>query len=66
MKHVHRYEPIAHPGVTSEVRDLGIQGAELRKCKTCQKEMPFVLIKKGTWVPLFDEREGSEQDILLA
>lgn len=66
MKHVHKYETISHHGITSELMDLGIKAAEIRKCKKCQKEMPFVLIQKGEWVPLFDEMESNERDILLA
>lgn len=66
MKHTHRYETISHHGITSELMDLGIKAAEIRKCKTCHKEMPFVLIHKDEWFPLFDDRESDEQDILLA
>ncbi len=66
MKHVHKYETVSHHGITSEVMDLGIKAAEIRRCKKCNKEMPFVLIHKDKWVPLFDERESNEKDILLA
>jgi hypothetical protein len=66
MKHVHKYETISHHGITSELMDLGIKAAEIRKCKKCQKEMPFVLTHKGEWVPLFDDMESDDQDILLA
>ena len=66
MKHVHKYETISHHGITSELMDLGIKAAEIRKCKKCQHEMPFVLTPKGGWVPLFDDREADDQDILMA
>jgi hypothetical protein len=65
MKHRHEYETVYRPGVSSEVGALGIKAAELRKCKTCDKEMTFVRIG-DEWVPLFEEKEAGEQDILLA
>lgn len=65
MKHRHKYETVTHHGITSELMELGIQAAEVRKCVKCEKEMPFVLTKKG-WFPLFTEREADEKDILLA
>jgi len=66
MKHVHTYEPVSHHGVTAELMDLGIRAAEIRKCGTCQKMMPFVQTKKGEWFPLFDDIETDEKDILMA
>ncbi|GAB4389623.1 MAG: hypothetical protein Kow0025_16150 [Thermodesulfovibrionales bacterium] len=63
--HRHDYEPVFHPSLTQEARELGLKGAEIRKCKTCGKEMPFVWIRED-WVPLFEETERSEKDILLA
>ncbi|MBI5213447.1 MAG: hypothetical protein HY957_08765 [Nitrospirae bacterium] len=66
MKHVHKYETISHHGIISELMDLGIKAAEIRKCKKCQHEMTFVLTPKGEWVPLFDDREADDQDILMA
>jgi hypothetical protein len=65
MKHKHDYEPVYHPSLTPEARELGIRAAEIRKCKTCQKETPFVLTK-ADWFPLFEDREYDERDILLA
>jgi len=66
MKHIHKYETISHHGISSELMELGIQAAEIRKCTKCQKEITFLLTKKGQWVPLFADREADEQDILLA
>lgn len=66
MKHVHAYETLSHYGISSELMELGIQSGEMRRCSECRKEMPFVRIKKGGWIPLFDDRQGDEQDILLA
>lgn len=65
MKHRHEYETIYHPGLSSAAKTLGIKAAEMRRCKTCQKEMPFVMIKKE-WVPLFDDPESVDQGILMA
>ncbi|MBI4684586.1 MAG: hypothetical protein HY755_05260 [Nitrospirae bacterium] len=66
MKHVHKYESISHHSITSELMELGIEAAEIRRCKTCQKEIPFLLTRKGKWHPLFQDAESNEQDILLA
>jgi len=66
MDHIHKYETLSRHGIPSELMEFGIEAAELRRCKKCNKEMPFLLTKKGTWVPLFEERETAEQDILLA
>ncbi|MCL4491184.1 MAG: hypothetical protein M1510_04635 [Nitrospirae bacterium] len=66
MKHGHKYEPLFHHGVTSDVMELGIQAAEIRKCKKCEKQAVFVLTKKGRWVPLLDEQEAEGKDVLLA
>lgn len=66
MKHVHKYEALSHHGVTSEVMDLGIQAAEIRKCAKCGKQAVFVQTRKGKWVPLIDEQESEGKDVLLA
>ncbi len=65
MKHTHEYEVINHPDPTADVKALGIKGIEIRRCKTCQKVMPFVLIKTG-WIQLLEDRESDKEDILLA
>lgn len=66
MNHEHSYEPLSHHGITSEVMELGIHAAEVRKCAACGKQAVFVQTKKGKWVPLFDEREAEGKDILMA
>jgi hypothetical protein len=66
MKHVHAYEPLLHQRISAELLKAGIESAEIRKCRECGKEMPFVLTRKGVWVQLFEELEADEQDILLA
>ncbi len=66
MKHIHKYEPVSHHGIRSELIELGLQAAEIRRCSKCHKEMTFVQTKKGEWIPLIDERETDEQDILMA
>lgn len=66
MKHTHTYEPLMHRRTSSELMKLGIEAAEIRKCRDCGQETPFVLTRKGAWVQLFDESEPDEQDILLA
>ena len=66
MKHDHKYEPISHHGVTSELMELGLQSAEIRQCTKCQKEMVFVQTRKGEWFPVIDDRHSQDQDILLA
>jgi hypothetical protein len=63
--HTHKYETINRPNVTPEIAVLGIKAAEIRKCDSCQKEMPFVFTKEG-WFPLFEDLEVDEKDILLA
>lgn len=65
MEHKHDYEAYYHPSVTPELGELGIKAGELRKCRTCEKVMPFVETKDG-WFPLFTEKALDEQDILLA
>lgn len=65
MKHRHEYESVYHPIPTPEAKALGIKAAEIRKCKTCQKEMTVVLTK-DEWFPLFEDQESGERDILLA
>lgn len=66
MKHRHKYEPISHPNITSELKEIGILSAEIRKCATCQKEVTFLQTRKGKWLPLFVASESDEKDILLA
>jgi hypothetical protein len=66
MKHKHKYETLSHPGITSEVMEHGIQAAEIRKCESCDKQVIFLLTRGNLWVPLFDETESGEKDILLA
>lgn len=66
MNHVHKYESVTHHGISTELMEFGIEAAEIRKCKKCGKEMPFLLTKKGNWVSLFAESKTDQQDILLA
>ena len=66
MKHIHKYEPLVHRRLSSELAKSGIEAAEIRKCRECGQEMPFLLTRKGAWVELFEENEPDEQDILLA
>ncbi len=65
MKHRHDYETVYHPSPAAEVMVLGVKATEIRRCKTCRKEMPFVLTKDG-WFQLFEDKETDEKDILLA
>jgi hypothetical protein len=65
MEHRHNYETVSRPAVSPEARELGVRGTELRKCKDCEKVMPFVLIHEK-WIPLFEDSETGEKDILLA
>ena len=65
MKHKHDFESIYHPTPSSEVKDHGILAVEIRKCRGCQKEIPFVLIN-NKWLPLFEDLVSDDQDILLA
>jgi hypothetical protein len=65
MKHKHDYETVYHPSPTAEVKVIGVKATEIRRCKACQKEMPFVLTKDG-WFQLFEDKEADEKDILLA
>ncbi len=65
MKHRHEYEAVYHPNLSSAAKTLGIKAVEMRKCKTCQKEMPFVMIKKE-WFPLFEDPDSADQGILMA
>ncbi len=66
MNHVHKYESVSHHGISTELMEFGIEAAEMRRCKKCGKEMPFLLTKRGVWVSLFAEGETDQQDILLA
>lgn len=63
--HVHEYEAVSHPVPSEAARSLGIKSTEIRKCRKCLKEMPFVLVKEG-WVALFEDPDVDEQEILLA
>jgi hypothetical protein len=63
--HVHEYEAVSHPVLSPGARSLGIKSAEIRKCKGCQKEMPFILTK-DRWVALFEDPDADDRDILLA
>lgn len=66
MRHLHTYEPLVHRRISPELLKSGLESAEIRKCTECGKEMPFVLTARGSWVPLFEEMDADEQDILLA
>lgn len=46
--------------------EFGIEAAEIRTCRKCGKEMPFLLTRRGDWIALFAEAETDQQDILLA
>lgn len=63
--HVHEYEAVSHPVPSAGARSLGIKSAEIRKCRKCLKEMPFILAK-DKWVALFEDPDADEQEILLA
>lgn len=65
MTHKHEYEISFRPSISQEAGEMGIKAAEMRKCKSCGKEMTFVLLGED-WIPLFDEKERDERDILLA
>ena len=65
MGHKHEYESYYHPTVTPGARELGIKAVELRRCKTCEAEMTFVLTD-DEWFPLFEYTAPDEQDILMA
>lgn len=66
MKHRHKYEPISHPNISSELKEIGVLAAEVRKCLTCDNEVTFLQTRHGKWVPLFADIESGEKDILLA
>jgi hypothetical protein len=63
--HVHEYEAVSHPVPSPGARSLGIKSAEIRKCRKCEKEMPFILAK-DRWVALFEDPDADDQEILLA
>jgi hypothetical protein len=65
MEHKHEYEAYYHPYVSKQAKELGIKAVELRKCTKCEREMTFVLTN-DEWIPLFEYKEGDEQDILMA
>ena len=52
MVHKHEYETIHELGLEPSARDMGIESAEIRRCKSCDKEMTFIL-KDKAWLPLF-------------
>ena len=66
MNHVHKYESVSHRGISTELMEFGIEAVEIRTCKKCGKEMPFLLTRRGDWIALFAEDETDQQDILLA
>lgn len=65
-RHIHTFETVTHHGVSDEARENGIQAAEVRRCKKCEKEVLFLENKKGLWFPLFEEEGSNEREILLA
>lgn len=65
MGHNHDFETIEKMNISKQARDNGIEGAEVRKCKGCDHEAIF-LKANGKWIPMLDEGEQSEKDILLA
>jgi hypothetical protein len=65
MEHKHDYVAVYHPNPSAPAKEIGIRAIEMRKCKSCQKVMPFVMIHHG-WVPLFEDTESGDQGILLA
>lgn len=66
MNHIHKYESISHHGISTELMEFGIEAAEMRRCKKCGKETPFLLTRRGDWISLFAEEKTDKQDILLA
>lgn len=65
MDHKHDYETLARLPLSSGARKAGIEEAETRRCSACGRETTFIKAH-GAWMPLLDESERSEQDILLA
>jgi hypothetical protein len=63
--HKHDYETIYHPSPAPKARALGIEAAEIRRCKTCQKEMTFVFVR-NEWFSLFEDLPFEDQGVLLA
>ncbi len=64
-KHKHEYETTYHPSPSSKARILGIEAAEIRKCKTCRQEMTFVFVR-NEWFAMFEDQAFEEQGVLLA
>jgi len=64
-EHRHEFEAYYHPDVSQKARELGVRAVELRKCRTCGRELTLVRTD-GDWFPLFIYRDADEQDILLA
>lgn len=65
MSHNHEYDTIERHAVSAEARENGMAAAESRKCKGCGHVAIFVQCHDN-WLPLFDDTETSEKDILLA
>lgn len=65
MAHEHEYETVERHAVSAKARELGIEDAEIRRCKVCDYDMAFVLAH-GKWFNLFEESERDAGDILLA
>ncbi|MCI0468501.1 MAG: hypothetical protein L0Y62_00365 [Nitrospirae bacterium] len=65
MKHKHEYEPVFHPTPSLKAKEIGIKAIEIRRCKTCQRELIFIS-SKGENFPLYEDKDTSEQDILMA
>ena len=65
MAHTHHYETIRRMSLTNEVKNLGIEGSELRICKECESETIFLLVK-GNWIAMHEEHVSNGKDILMA
>jgi len=65
MDHEHSYDSQIRLALSAGARNSGIEEAETRKCSACGRETVFIKAQ-GQWVPLTEETERSEQDILLA
>lgn len=65
MQCKHEYEAYYHPAASKKAKELGIKAVELRRCTKCEREMTFVRTD-SEWIPLFEYKEGDEQDILMA
>lgn len=65
-EHKHEFEPISHPSLSAAAIELGIRAAEMRECRICKMQTPYIQTKDSRWVSLFKEETGDEQNILLA